>query len=127
MIKINIKDFRKLNGLTQEELGKFLDVKKAFISSMETGRCSMPKEKLQKILNNDMGWDISPIENSLTEVPMPVAEFRTLQSELLAARAELSLVKKELEMLKGHYSKIEKERDEYLAIILSQVKNHNNL
>jgi transcriptional regulator with XRE-family HTH domain len=55
----NLRAFRKLNGLTQEELAAFLGVKKAFISQIETGRVAFPEDKLFRILQNDRGWDTS--------------------------------------------------------------------
>ena len=66
-----LKKFRKVNSITQSELGDYLGIKKSFISSIENMRAKLPEDKFTKLLNNDKGWDISmlsqesyPISNS---------------------------------------------------------------
>lgn len=59
--------FRRLNGLTQTELGDFLGVSKSFVSQIENGRVDLPFEHRQRLLENDRGWDITPlVEASVT-------------------------------------------------------------
>ncbi|MBQ9660733.1 MAG: helix-turn-helix transcriptional regulator [Bacteroidales bacterium] len=60
--KVNImdlKEFRKANGLTQAQLGEFLGMKKSFISKIENGKEKLPPLKFRKLLDNDQGWDVS--------------------------------------------------------------------
>lgn len=59
METIDLKAFRKVNNLTQIELGEYLGVQKAFISSIENGRNKLPKAKLTLLLQNPHGWDVS--------------------------------------------------------------------
>lgn len=54
-----LKTFRKINNLTQSEVGDYLGIKKAFISSIENGKAGLPKDKFTKLINNDRGWDTS--------------------------------------------------------------------
>ncbi len=61
---VQIRAFRKFNGLTQEEVADFLGVKKAFISQIETGRVDLPDEKFYRLLNNDKGWDVTLLQDS---------------------------------------------------------------
>lgn len=56
-------EFRHQNGLTQEQLGQYLGMKKSFISKIENGRERFPPDKFQKLLNNENGWDVSVLEN----------------------------------------------------------------
>lgn len=56
---IDLKGFRKANNLTQEELGKYLGMKKSFVSKVENGKEKLPQPKLQKLLSNRKGWDTS--------------------------------------------------------------------
>ena len=56
---IDLKAFRKANNLTQEELGKYLGMKKSFVSKVENGKEKLPQPKLQKLLANRKGWDTS--------------------------------------------------------------------
>lgn len=59
---IDLKAFRKTNNLTQEQVGDYLGIKKSFISQIESGKCSMPPEKFNKLLDNPYGWDVSALK-----------------------------------------------------------------
>lgn len=68
----DLKAFRKANGLTQDALGDYLGIKKSFISTIESGKDPMPKDKLTKLLNNPYNWDVSMLtqpENPMTNEP----------------------------------------------------------
>lgn len=56
---IDLKGFRKRNGLTQSELGTFLGIKKSYISLIETGSKPLSSDKISKLLSNPYGWDTS--------------------------------------------------------------------
>lgn len=58
----DLKAFRKINGLTQSDLGDFWGVKKAFVSQMESDKCPISKDKFIKLLNNPYGWDTSMLD-----------------------------------------------------------------
>lgn len=57
----DLKRFRKINNLTQTELGDYIGLKKAFLSRIENGFHNLPSDKLSKLLQNTMGWDVSPL------------------------------------------------------------------
>lgn len=57
----DLKLFRKQNNLTQDELGEYLGIKKSFISRIENGFHKLPQEKLSKLLENNLGWDVSAL------------------------------------------------------------------
>ena len=54
-----LRNFRKANNLTQEQLGEYLGIKKSFISRVENGQVALPADKFTKLLENDRGWDTS--------------------------------------------------------------------
>jgi len=54
---VNIKQFLTDNSLKQVELARFLGITEASVSKMAKGYTSPSKENLQKILDNDKGWD----------------------------------------------------------------------
>ncbi len=56
---MNIKVFRAVNRLTQSELGDYLGVTKSFVSRVESGKENFGPEKMERLLNNDMGWDVT--------------------------------------------------------------------
>lgn len=53
--------FRRLNKLTQDDLGSFLGVSKSFVSQIENGRVDLPYGLRARLLENDRGWDVSPL------------------------------------------------------------------
>lgn len=57
----DLKLFRKQNNLTQDELGEYLGIKKSFISRIENGFHKLPHEKLSKLLENNLGWNVSAL------------------------------------------------------------------
>ncbi len=54
-----IREFRRVNRLTQDELAAYIGTGKAFISQVENGRSALPEGKFSIILNNTKGWDVS--------------------------------------------------------------------
>ena len=60
----DLKLFRKQNNLTQDELGEYLGIKKSFISRIENGFHKLPQEKLSKLLENNLGWNVSALLTS---------------------------------------------------------------
>lgn len=54
---IDLRGFRTSNGLTQEDVAKFLGVATAFISQVESGKRGLPDTQLEKLKKNDRGWN----------------------------------------------------------------------
>lgn len=65
----DLKDFRKVNNLTQDKLGEYLGIKKSFISQVESGKCPLPQEKFNKLLINPYGWDTSMLTMESENTP----------------------------------------------------------
>lgn len=58
-----LRNFRKANKLSQEDVAIFLGVKQGYISQVEKKGVE-PRELVIKLINNDKGWDASELENS---------------------------------------------------------------
>ena len=58
-----MRNFRKANTLSQEDVAIFLGVKQGYISQVEKKGVE-PRELMIKLINNDKGWDVSELENS---------------------------------------------------------------
>lgn len=81
----DLKQFRKQNNLTQDELGEYLGIKKSFISRIENGFHKLPHEKLSKLLENNLGWDVSALltSNESEEVYSTSTGFESVPAEVV--------------------------------------------
>ena len=71
-----LKKFREVNHLTQDQLGEYLGIKKSFISRVENGQVGLPADKFFKLVKNDRGWDASALKNIMeTTAPFHVYNF----------------------------------------------------
>jgi transcriptional regulator with XRE-family HTH domain len=61
---IDIKAFRKVNNLTQSELGAYLGCTKAFISAIEKESRPLPLDMLSKLIDNPLNWNTSMLPQS---------------------------------------------------------------
>lgn len=85
MYKIDIKEFRRKNKLTQKQFAAYLGVGQGFISQMENGINPIPEKYIRKILDDpDLDSSMILIENPDTEVKMPREVFDKI-SQLIDA------------------------------------------
>lgn len=122
---IDLKAFRKANNLTQERLGDYLGIKKSFISTIESDKDPMPKDKFTKLLENPFGWDTSMLTKPEVAAEVkPVAEsslvgylerkvtdqdalIRELYQQIGALEKELELARKgEIASIVATYSDV---------------------
>ena len=94
-----LKEFRRKNGLTQDQLGELLGMKKSYISKIENGKEELSEKKLEKLLETATEYDTSMLRN--------VGEKRRLHS----TRDEL------VEDLRKQIEKLEEQNAKYWALI----------
>ena len=140
-----LKDFRKANNLTQDELGAFLGVQKSFISKIENGREHLPADKLRKLMANENGWDTTVLQDALKQYVMeegerkrsmieffdaprkepdfyrfriPMPSRKNSKDEIIESlRAQNADLQSEIGALKARLEKAEMERQQFLDII----------
>ena len=86
---VDIKGFRKANGIQQIELADFLGVSNSFISQIERGEREIPESKLDRIVRNEKGWDTSLLYKEVSVVESKMNELARKEAE--AAR-EIRLI-----------------------------------
>lgn len=101
-----LKEFRKVNNLTQEQLGEYLGIKKSFISRIENGQAPLPEEKFKKLIGNTMGWIVDPL--TVLEEADPVPN---------SAKLNQTIEQKKIEMLEKRIAELEKQNREYWDMI----------
>ena len=67
---LNLRLFRKANGLTQDAVAEYLGVSKPFISQVENGKASLPEDKMAKLIGNDIGWTVETSGGVPEALPM---------------------------------------------------------
>lgn len=54
-----IKQFLDVNDLKQVEVARYLSIGESFMSQLVKGSRPIPRNLLKRILENDLGWDVS--------------------------------------------------------------------
>lgn len=105
----DLHTFRKANKLKQEDLAKYLNTTRAFISMVETGVSKLPAEKLSLLLNNPHGWDTSMLisgdiyagNNNAGDVNVQIGQNRAgNRLKNGDAATQIAVLEKENEMLR---------------------------
>lgn len=119
-----LRNFRKANNLTQDQLGEFLGIKKSFISRVENDQVALPEEKFKKLMSNNMGWDTSMLQR-VNETPIPPLPDLEGKKHLInffegprTNRATYrDLTAKHIEYLERRINELEKQNAEYWEMI----------
>lgn len=106
----DLRAFRKANKLKQEDLAKYLNTTRAFISMVETGASKLPPEKLSILLNNTQGWETSMLvgnggiyagNNNAGDVNVQIGHNRVNACKKDSDEAtQIAVLEKENEMLR---------------------------
>lgn len=103
-----------------------MGIKKSFISRVENGQVALPADKFIKLVENDMGWDTTPLLNSdRVEIPIPSAntteKLRTIDFFDRPVRNSVASNKKwevkHIEMLEQRIKQLEQQNAEYWELI----------
>lgn len=108
---VDLHAFRKVNKLKQEDLAKYLNTTRAFISMIETGVSKLPSEKLSLLLNNTQGWDTKMLvdnggiyagNNNAGDVNVQIGHHNQADNRPKDedAATQLAVLKKENQMLR---------------------------
>lgn len=125
---IDLKSFRKINNLTQGELGEYIGMKKSFISKIENGKEKLPESKLQKLLTNTMGWDTTMLEQSPTistrvsgngSANVQVGSNNKLVQNSSDLKVQIAVLEKENELLREQRELL-LEQNDFLKTLLNK-------
>lgn len=122
--------FRKANKLKQEDLAKYLNTTRAFISMVETGASKLPPEKLSLLLNNTQGWDTKMLvdnggiyagNNNAGDVNVQIGQNRAGNRPKDGdAATQMAVLEKENEMLREQL----KDKEAQIDFLRALVKNN---
>lgn len=127
---IDLHAFRKVNKLKQEDLAKYLNTTRAFISMIETGVSKLPLEKLSLLLNNTQGWDTKMLvdnggiyagNNNAGDVNVQIGQNRAgSRPKDGDAVTQMAVLEKENEMLREQL----KDKEAQIDFLRALVKNN---
>ena len=116
---IDLRAFRKANGLTQDELGAYLGMKKSFISKIENGKEKLPEAKFQKLITNDKGWDTTFLFLASGD---HIHQSGMGNVVTVSHDSENAALKKEIEMLRHQLEEVVRTNKEYWEMIKELMK-----
>ena len=114
---IDLKAFRKANGLTQADVAQYLSVSAPFITRVESGLNKLPEDKLQKLINNDRGWDVSYLMNNVSNGDHIHQNGGRGNIGKITYDSETEALKRENEMLRRQLTEALKRNQEYWELI----------
>lgn len=124
---VNLREFRKANNLTQDELGSYLAMQKSYVSKIENGKEKLPEKKLKQLLNNSRGWDTTMLLDDVQ-----ISGDAIIQTNgrgnigKIEGAAELIMFRRENEMLRQQIEELKAEKAEYWETIKRLTTlNHN--
>ena len=117
---MNIKGFLKANGLRQVDLAKYLGISDSAVSVMSQEKSNPSGENLNKILNNDQGWDTSmlfePVE-SISVRASGAAKTRVYSPGNDGTGKEVELLTEQVKFLTAALEEEKARSERYLAMI----------
>ncbi len=127
---VDLHAFRKANKLKQDDLAKYLNTTRAFISMVETGASKLPPEKLSLLLNNTQGWDTKMLvdnggiyagNNNAGDVNVQIGQNRAGNRPKDGdAATQMAVLEKENEMLREQL----KDKEAQIDFLRALVKNN---
>ena len=66
-IMTDFANFLFINAISKTEIAEYLGVQNSFITKLSKGEKKLPQDKREKIMNNQYGWDTSPLEGRIIQ------------------------------------------------------------
>lgn len=102
MYRIDIKEFRLKNKLTQKQLATYFGIGQGFISQMENGINPIPEKYIRKIL------DDPKVDSSMVQVVEPISDVKMSREVFDKISQLIDTVCSQQETIAGQQRTIEK-------------------
>ena len=123
----DLKEFRRVNNLTQAAVADYLCVSEPFISRVETGKDPLPQDKLDKLIHNDQGWTVPTAQASGVRFRIELPQkkkfsdysINTSSTPSIPNRSESNETweQKKIHMLEQRVAQLEQQNSEYWELI----------
>lgn len=117
---IDLKGFRKMNRLSQKEVADAIGVSRSFIGQVEGGFSKLPESKLDKLVNNKMGWDTTCLileETTVNGDSIHQNGGSGNIGKIAGDAGELMALRKENEMLRAQVKQLQDQCDKFWYMI----------
>lgn len=119
---IDLKKFRRVNNLTQAELGDYLGIKKSYMSLLESGTRPISNDKLSKLLENPYNWDTSMLMNEQRGTTMINAQAVGRGNATMHVGDDSSALRRENELLREQLAEEKRRSAQYWEMIQKIMK-----
>ena len=85
---MSLAAFIKKNNLKQAELARYLGITEPSVSKAVKGHTNLSKANMQKLLDNDRGWDTSPLTSAPEQDATDGTELAMLRQQVAELRKE---------------------------------------
>ncbi len=130
MSAVGLKSFLIFNDISQVELAEFLGISKGQMSKLVSGVARLQQEQLDKVLNNDKGWNTefltNPMWGEMEEgkfVSEPSGDHieqnggRGNIGKIAGDSGEVLSLRKENEMLRAQVEELKAQNEKYWNMI----------
>lgn len=90
--KLDLRLFRKVNRITQDDVADYLGVSKGFVSQVETGKSALPEDKELRLLNNDKGWSVEEYDKAVGIKNRPAPDMEIYRVRLIPYEARGGMI-----------------------------------
>jgi transcriptional regulator with XRE-family HTH domain len=108
----DVRGFLFFNELSQKEVADYIGVSKSQMSKLVSGVAELKVEQYEKLLTNDMGWDVKYLTDSPLAKPTPK---QPMDDSLVAS------LRRENDLLKEQLAKAEARASEYWEMIKQEI------
>jgi transcriptional regulator with XRE-family HTH domain len=123
---IDLRGFRDANSLSQKDVAIYLGVSRSFVGQVEAGFSKLSQVKIDKLIANDKGWDVSCLQAGGEVVLGDHVEMNGGKGNIgkIAGdiSAELLTLRKENEMLRHQLDEAKAEKAQYWEMIKELTK-----
>ena len=122
---IDLKAFRKDNGLSQKVVAEYLGVTRSFIGQVEAGFSKLPTDKVSKLLNNTQNWVTTSLVSSEQTSGDHIEQnggkgnIGKIAGE---SSAELLALRRENELLRTQVDDLKAQNEKYWAALMDLMK-----
>lgn len=115
---IDLKGFRKANSLSQNDVAEYLGVSRSFIGQVEAGFSKLPESKINKLIANNNGWDVTCLSiGDVNGDHIHQNGGKNNIGKVIYDNSETATLKRENELLRQQVAELREQNERYWNMI----------